>query len=287
MRIALATYERAPLLAPDDQRLVRPLQALGFDVEPVVWSDEGAAWESFDVVVVRSCWDYHRRVAEFFGWLNRLERGGVRVFNSLPLVRWNSNKRYLLDLAQRGAMTIPTRLVPRGDADAVEKIIAEEGWRRFVIKPSTSASGYETHALGAPVDATGRAVIARVMALGDALVQPFADEVPLDGEFSFTFIDGSFSHATLKRASAGEFRVQAEHGGSADSIEAPPALVGQAASVLALLPEVPLYARIDGIQRAGDFLLMELELIEPHLFFDHQPGSADAFAAALARRLAI
>jgi glutathione synthase/RimK-type ligase-like ATP-grasp enzyme len=284
-RIALATYERAPSLAPDDQVLISALAAEGVDGEPVVWSDDAVIWETFDGIVVRSCWDYHLRFDEFRAWLDRLDASRLPTWNSASLIQWNANKRYLLDLAQRGVPTIPTAIVPRGSASTVETIASAEGWPRFVLKPSVSASGYETHAFSTPLDGEQREIAARVLQLGDALVQPFAEEVARDGELSLMFIDGAFSHAAIKRAAAGEFRVQTEHGGSVNPTAANPEIVAQAGRVLAALPEVPLYARVDGIVRGDAFLLMELELIEPNLFFELAPGSEQRFASALAERL--
>jgi glutathione synthase/RimK-type ligase-like ATP-grasp enzyme len=283
--IALATYDKRPELAPDDQVLVPALESEGFDVHRVVWSDADVRWESFDAVVIRSCWDYHLRIIEFNAWLDRLDLGGVRVFNSSSLIRWNSNKRYLVELAGHGTRTVPTRIVPAGHALCAAEILRDEGWPRAVIKPVISASGYETYAISVPLDDNGRATVERVTRAGDALLQPFADEVARVGEFSFVFIDGVHSHATIKRAGRGEFRVQTEHGGSVDPVHAPPPLVSQAAAILALLPETPLYARVDGIERDGAFVLMELELIEPNLFFEHGTGSAARFAAAMRQRL--
>jgi len=284
-RIALATYDRAPRLAPDDQLLLPALAAAGIDAEPAVWSDDAVAWETFDGVVVRSCWDYHLHIQEFKSWLARLDAGRVPAWNSIATIEWNADKRYLLDLARRGVVTIPTMIVARGDAGAVEATAKAEGWSRFVLKPTVSASGHETHALELPLNDEARHAIARTLALGDALVQPFAPEVPRDGELSFTFIDGRLSHATIKRAAGNEFRVQTEHGGSVDPTDPPREIAEQATHVLAALSDVPLYARVDGIARGGQFLLMELELIEPNLFFGFAPGSAERFAAALAERI--
>ncbi|HEX4685030.1 MAG TPA: hypothetical protein VH277_20095 [Gemmatimonadaceae bacterium] len=284
-RIALATYAQAPDLAPDDRLLLPALAAQGIDAEPAVWSDDGIVWETFDGVVIRSCWDYHLRIGEFRSWLARLDASRLPLWNSIPLLEWNADKRYLLDLARRGVATIPTMVVPRGEQESVVAIAEAEGWTKFVIKPVVSASGYETHAVRLPLDDAGHAAIERTCAAGDALVQPFASEVPVTGEYSFTFIDGEFSHATIKRAAAGEFRVQTEHGGSVLPMAAPPGLAAQAAHVIRTLPEKPLYARVDGVERGGAFLLMELELIEPNLFFANGEGAADRFASALAERL--
>ena len=285
-RIALATYAGAPDLAPDDRLLVPALARLGIEATAAVWSDRSVAWREFDGVVLRSCWDYHLRYEEFRLWLRALEHGDLRFWNPSSIIRWNADKRYLLDLARRGVATIPTMIAMRGHPDAVEAIAAAEGWPRFVIKPAVSASGYETYALDSPLDDAARAAIARVSAIGDVLVQPFAHEIADSGELSLTFFDGAFSHATIKRARAGEFRVQTEHGGTVDSTTVQPRLVGQALDVIRSLDECPVYARVDGIARGDAFLVMELELIEPNVFMSYCPEAADRFAAAIHSRLA-
>lgn len=283
--MALATYERAARLAPDDQLLPPALASLGIASEPVVWSNQSAKWDAFDAVVIRSCWDYHLHFAEFLAWLAVLEASGVAVLNSPKLVRWNADKRYLLDLAQRGVATIPTMILPRGRARDVESLAVAEGWTRFVLKPTVSASGYETYSLRTPVSDEARESVARVTAIGDALLQPFVEEVSRNGEYSFTFIDGEFSHATLKRAAAGEFRVQTEHGGSVEPVVASQSLIEQATYVLRALPETPLYARVDGVARGDAFLLMELELIEPNLFLAEGKDAPERLAVAIDHRL--
>ena len=285
-RVALATYGGAPNLAPDDRRLIPALEQVGIDAMPIVWSDQSVSWRRFDAVILRSCWDYHLRFEEFQSWLSALEHDGVRLWNSPDTVRWNADKRYLLDLARRGAATIPTMMAVRGQPEAVGSIAAAEGWPQFVIKPAVSASGYETYALRQPLDAAARAAIARVSAIGDVLVQPFANEVPESGELSLIFFDGKFSHATVKRARAGEFRVQTEHGGTVEATTVDPVIVAQASGVIQLLDETPLYARVDGIIREGALLVMELELIEPNVFMSYHPNAAHRFAAAIGARIA-
>jgi len=284
-RIALATYDGAPGLAPDDQTILPELGAEGIDGEAAVWSSDSVAWDSFDAVLIRSCWDYHLHIAEFRDWLARLETAGARVWNDPTIVRWNADKRYLIDLAARGVATIPTTAVVAGNSGDVEDIVASNGWTAFVVKPAISASGYETHLFNGPLDDADRATIARVASVRDVLVQPFVEEVRRDGELSFTFIDGEYSHAALKRATPGEFRVQTEHGGSVEAIDPPSSLVDEAACALDGFAEVPLYARVDGVVRDGSFLLMELELIEPNLFLAGAPGAARRLARAVAGRL--
>jgi len=284
-RIALATYQHAPNLAPDDRLLLRALRDAGADAEPAVWSSPDVIWETFDAVIIRSCWDYHLRIDEFRTWLDRLDGSRIPTWNSPDIVLWNSNKRYLLDLANRGVSTIETRIVRCGEASEVESIVRAEGWPRFVLKPAISASGYETHALESALTKPAYETISRVTALGDTLVQPFAPEIPLVGELSVVFLDGVFSHGAIKRASPTEFRVQTEHGGSVSPIEIAPRTVEQAGRAIRALPEIPLYARVDGFLRGDEFLLMELELIEPNLFLELGPDAAAMLARAIMRRV--
>jgi glutathione synthase/RimK-type ligase-like ATP-grasp enzyme len=285
-RVALATYDGAPDLAPDDQHLADALERIGIGAATAVWSDRSVDWRAFDAVVIRSCWDYHRRHGEFMAWLDALDASRRPAWNPTAMVRWNSNKRYLIDLAARGVATVPTRIVERGSPVPVPEVAHAEGWTRFVVKPAVSASAYETHALDLPLGAEDLAAVERVVAHGDALVQPFLDEVTTDGELSLIFFDGVFSHAAIKRSRRGDFRVQTEHGGTVEPIEVAPAVVSQARRSLDALDELPLYARVDGIGAAESFRLMELELIEPNVFLAADDRSADRFAAAIARRLA-
>jgi glutathione synthase/RimK-type ligase-like ATP-grasp enzyme len=282
LRVALATYEQAPGLAPDDRTLVPALDRLGIDAVATVWSRD-REWHRFDGVVIRSCWDYHHRAGEFLSWIDGLAAANVPTWNSRALVRWNADKRYLLALAERGVATVPT--VVASTMDEVISGAAGRGWTRFVVKPAVSASGHETHALTLPLDEAAILSVSRAVALGDVLVQPFVDEVERDGEYSFSFIEGELSHAAIKRAAAGDFRVQTEYGGTVSRVDAPFDLAGQAASALAALPETPLYARVDGVARNGRLLLTELELIEPNLFLQHAPGASNRLAGAIARRL--
>jgi glutathione synthase/RimK-type ligase-like ATP-grasp enzyme len=284
-RVALATYRHAPHLAPDDRALVPMLEALGVGSAPTVWNDDSVAWRDFDAVIVRSCWDYHRHADAFYGWLDTLAAAGVPVWNSQDVLRWNSHKSYLHDLAARGVPAIPSLRITGDDLARLDALLAEREWTRLVVKPCISASGYETHALRTPLDAPARATIARVTALGDALVQPFAEEIPRFGELSFVFLDGHYSHAALKRATGAEFRVQEEHGGTLAPFEPSDTLIGETQAVLAAVGAPLLYARVDGIVRDGRFMLMELELVEPNLFLAMRDGAAGDLAAAIVRRL--
>jgi glutathione synthase/RimK-type ligase-like ATP-grasp enzyme len=271
VRIAIVTWSGLPELTSDDRHLVEPLESLGAAVSAVSWDDPSADWASFDAIVIRSTWDYHTRYAEFVRWLDHLEAVRAKVWNPVPILRWNTHKGYLLDLHRRGVPVVPTELLAPGQS--VREAMASRGWSRAVIKPAVSASGYQT----------------RVVDHNDAedsdlelLVQPFVDEVVARGEWSFIFINGDFSHAAIKRAAPGDFRVQHDFGGTAVAVKPSPSLLDQARGIVATIEEPWLYARVDAVEREGRLVLMELELTEPALFFDLSPGAAERMAKAIA-----
>lgn len=205
---------------------------------------------------------------------------GAAVFNPPSLMRWNLDKRYLIDLAERG-ISLPETRVVAGDLAMVQAAIARMGSGPIVVKPSIGQSGHgvdivdQTTVLAAVARAGGRPLI----------LQRYVPEVRECGEVSCVFFDGQFAHAFLKRPAPGEYRVNSQYHGQVEAIDLPAGIVAQAAAVVQVLPEVPLYARVDGVLRDQEFLLMELELIEPGLGLNLATGAAARFADATLRRL--
>lgn len=286
--LALATCSEFPDLSPDDRLLLTALHQRGTAAAPAVWSDATLEWESFDGVVIRSCWDYHLRVAEFLAWLDRLERSAVPVLNPAALVRWNSAKTYLRDLGSRGVATIPTRWVERGEGTTLRSVLAEEGWEHAVVKPAVSASAHGTWRTSAARTLEDEARFRASVNTGSTLVQRFEETVLTDGEWSMIFLDGEYSHAVRKRPRDGDFRVQSEHGGSF-LVERPPAHAIRAGAVALAAAEdfggASAYARVDGCIVDGAYVLMELELIEPLLYLETRGDAAAALADAVLRRM--
>ena len=284
-RLAIATCSAYPRLLEDDLPLVSALEARGVAVEVAVW-DVPRDWTAFDAVLLRSVWDYYERPGEFFPWLAGLERAGVRTWNPPSLVRWNGDKRYLHDLAARGVAIPPTLVVPEGTAvPEAQARVAAMGWDEVVVKPAVSGGAWRTHRLRAHQVAGAGAAFAEVLSGGALLAQPFLPEIEAEGEVSLVFFEGRYSHAVRKRAKPGDWRVQWTHGGTHVAMEPTPALLEQARAVLAAAPEPGLYARVDGIVRDGRLLLMELEQVEPFLFFGEGPAGAVRLAQAVALRL--
>lgn len=278
-RIAFVTHAGRPDLAEDDRLAAAEITRRGATVEATVWDDPGVDWSGFDRIVLRSCWDYHLRLPEFLGWLGGLERAGAPVWNPPAVVRGNTDKGYLVDLAAAGVPVVPTVRVERR-AD-LASLLDERGWTDAVVKPAVSASAFLTRRVRREDAAVAQVDFDHLLTLSAALVQPFLPEVQSGGEWSLLFFAGEFSHAVLKRPRTGDFRVQAEHGGSSLAQEPAPELMAQARVVLDHIPGPWLYARVDGIEAGGTFLLMELELIEPSLFLDRDPEAPARFATAV------
>jgi hypothetical protein len=291
--IALATYASLPNLAVDEHPLVGALAARDIRAVPAVWSDPAVVWEQFAGVIIRSCWDYHLRPAEFFQWIDRVDRLGVPIWNAPATLRWNSRKTYLHDLAIGGVRTVPTLWLlgdnGRRTPMSLETILADTGWEHAVVKPVVSASAHETWKVSRD-DARANAAahddrLCTLIARHGVMVQPFVPEIESNGEWSLQFFGGVFSHAVVKRAAAGDFRVQREFGGTHETVTPPMAVLRQAERALRSAPGESLYARVDGVLIDGDLVVTELELLEPSLFLDADPAAPDRFATAIAAKL--
>jgi glutathione synthase/RimK-type ligase-like ATP-grasp enzyme len=281
-RLALATSAIIPGVHPDDAHLVASLNQLGIETTPCVWNDTAADWTRFDAVLIRTTWDYFKHYAAFQQWLGRLP---IPAINPQRLLQWNSDKRYLLDLEQQGVAIIPTRFAAATD---LRDILATLSTQEVVIKPTVSGGAWHT-LRGVVGDATFDQALAQLPQDMDYMVQAFVPEIVSNGEWSVLFFDGGFSHAVLKRAAAGDYRVQADFGGSTEARDPGAAIIASAQQALAATAAIghadQAYARVDGVMVDGRFLLMELEMIEPLLFLKNRPDAAERFARSLQKRL--
>ena len=279
--VALVTCAAHPQLSPDDRLLLPALAEAGFDPVPCLWDDPAEAWSRHAAVVVRSCWDYHHRAPEFHAWLDRLAAEEARVFNPVPLLRWNADKRYLRDLSDAGIEIIPTAWVNERDEASLADLAGSRGWRHVVVKPSVSATAFETWRTGPEVTGEDEQRFRRLTGERPALVQPYLPDIER-GELSLVFLGGRYSHAVLKRPRPGDFRVQTDFGGTVEAIRPEDHVVAAAIRILGAAPAPTLYARVDLCLVDGRAQLMELELLEPALFFAHEAAAAGRFADALA-----
>ena len=278
--VALVTYAGEPALTADDRRLQDALASRGANARAVNW-DADEAWDRFDAVIIRSPWDYYKRYEEFSSWLDGLEARGARVYNPVPLLRWNSTKAYLRQLDEAGIVVPPTAWIARGEQVSLRRLMRERHWETVVVKPTISATAYHTYRIGPQVTDEDQAKVDGLTASRDVMIQPYLDEVATAGELSLLFFNGTFSHAVLKRPRSGDFRVQTDFGGSVEPVTPSPQIIREAARVLAAAPAPTLYARVDGCIVGGHFMLMELEAVEPCLFFNYDEGAADRMAACL------
>ncbi|OGG01501.1 hypothetical protein A2Z33_00465 [Candidatus Gottesmanbacteria bacterium RBG_16_52_11] len=274
------TCGKYPDISDSDRLTVPYLTSLGISVTAVPWTRRGVDWGQYDAVVMRSGWDYYRHYGRFLEFLGDLESAGTALWNPPGLMRWNSHKSYKLDLAGRGIAVTPMVLWQRGRTDVTQDINRLPS-DRVVVKPAVglSAFGVSRHDKS-DVTGIGKAV-RRIHRQSDAVVESYLPDVETAGESSFVFIGGEFTHHVRKIPKAGDFRAQPYLGSREFPEEADPDYIRQARTIIRSLP-VTLYARVDGIVTGGRLLLVELELIEPHLFFDLYPDSAGKFAGALA-----
>jgi glutathione synthase/RimK-type ligase-like ATP-grasp enzyme len=240
-----------------------------------------ATLSAFDAVVVRSPWDWFKRRVEFRAFLAGLPQVTCPVFNAPQVLSQFADKRYLASLEARGVAVVPTVVLP--SLAAAPDALRERGWTEAVLKPSFTANAFDAHRFHAR-DVVEVCARAAPLPGGDAwLLQPYLPQVQ-GGELSFIFLGDDFSHAVKKVPRAGDWRVQHEHGGVSAPCSAPDALVQQARAILTTAAPNTLYARVDGVVVDGRLLLMELELVEPELFFRFEPTAPGRFADALLSR---
>ncbi len=284
-QVALITWAGLPQGAESEQLLLPLLASRGMNARMVDWRDAIVDFSRFDLVVLRSCWDYHLRAREFAEWLRRTAHVAP-ILNKADTVLWNSNKFYLRELAVQGIQIAPTCFVSSGEQIDQQHLNQIHSWEKVVVKPAVSASAHKTWLFeGSEVSSPER--LLERMSGEDFLVQQFIPEIQSQGEISFIYLDGHYSHAVLKRPAHGDFRVQQEHGGSAELFLPTANVLRQANALAETVPQVreSLYCRLDAVEKDGQLILMELELIEPELFLGLAEGAAEGFAAAIVRRL--
>ena len=284
MTVIFATCYDQPLIAPDDQPLAAALGAQGVTVTPIPWTEiDRFALVDAPPVLLRSTWDYHRSPMVFGSWLTAVGDSGRTVWNSPSIARGNIDKVYLQQLETRGIAIPKTRWLDRPDQATVREVLADEEWDRAVLKPRIAATAYGTFLVTRESELSD-GDLAPTRSSG-ALLQEFVPEIETHGEISAVYCDGVFSHAVSKRARAGDYRVQQDFGGSVASMTPSPELLSFTDRVMSTVNGPTLYARVDVVDTSRGPLLMELELIEPELYFLYVPEAATTFANAILRRL--
>lgn len=243
--------------------LAPAIEALGHTFTVIDWRAPMSSFQSVDLLLLGTAWNYQDHEDEFLAKLDALENSGIVLCNPASVVRWNLQKTYLKDLAERGVPTIPTQWIERPVAADITAAFDTLRTEKVVVKRQIGA-GAEGQSLF-----TKSAPPPQDWSMNrPAMIQPFLPSIQQEGEFSFIFVDGNFSHALIKKAAKGDYRIQSLYGGTETAIDPPDHDRQCAATVLDALPfEIPLYARIDMVRGDNDaLLLMEAELIEPYLY---------------------
>lgn len=288
-----------PPFTPDDQLAVNALRAIGHQVHPVIWGEPAVNLTSFDLIIVRSPWDYMDtadHTQRFLEWIKTLEQTGKTVANPLAVMKWLLDKHYLGDLQQQGIDVIPTEYLPKKGALNLVDTFHNKG--EFILKPCISAAGIGLfHIRNQEEAAALQAEVQARLTESSYMLQPLIPEIMTHGEWSLTFIGGQYSHAIHKRPAPNNIMVHAERGGSIALNVSPPmnlidfantayskiaAAFHQATGQVIAMEKI-LYLRLDVIETKTGPVIIECEGVEPELFFRAAPSSAQKFAQAITK----
>lgn len=275
--VAFTTCTDYPLLTESDALIKKAFEKRGYIVHVVSWDDKSVDWKIFDAVLIRACWNYHLKINDFKNWLQYLEIQKIAIWNPAPVIEWNIHKTYIKELQRKNIQVIPTVFLDEHASSNVKEILMKHSWNEAVLKPVIGASAYCVRKIDI---GTNDNEIKRELCEGKAMMlQPFMPEFQ-KGELSFMFFNGRFSHAAIRKPHNGGFVTNIAKGGKESLVHLDTALITQAEKALSVLDLPLLYARVDGIKRDNELIVSELEVIEPHLFVDLYPESANLFVNA-------
>lgn len=267
-----------------DYLLDKPLLDYGWQTEHVAWRDESIDWNRFKVVIVRSPWDYQDDADAFLACLKRIDASTAILENSYALMAWNLKKTYLRELASKGVPVVPTLWLDRYQPNMLKQAFSTFASTQVIVKPVVSANADFTYRIAPSQVDSMQAELSTVFADRALMLQPFLPAILSPGEYSLFYFGHQYSHAILKTPKAQDFRVQEEHGGTLLSITPSDEMYAVAEKTLAALPHSALYARIDLIESGSGLAVMEVELIEPSLYFNMDDTAAQRFADVFCRK---
>ncbi len=265
----------------DDALLSEALQQFGLTVTRVSWSDQYFDWSTTRCAVFRTTWDYFHRFQAFTTWLADTEQK-TRLINDPATIRWNMDKHYLLDLQKWNIPIVDTTIIEPGENITLHTLMQESGFAEAIIKPAVSGAARHTYRVQAGHTDALEPVWAELLQQETMLFQPFQQHIVDNGEISCMLMGGKFTHAVLKKAKAGDFRVQDDHGGTVHAYTASAEEIAFAEKAVAACSTLPAYARVDITRNdTGALVIMELELIEPELWFRKFPPASHILAQHL------
>ena len=262
-----------------DHLLIEPMKENGWDVSFIPWDKLNQNWNNFDLVIVRSTWNYQNHLDEFLNVLRMIDQSKALLLNPLPLIEWNVNKTYLKDLKKNGIPIIPSLFFEDFDIDKVMGSFNTFDSEKVIIKPTVGANADKIMIIKNS-DTMDKLKKTKDTYKNRAFIlQPFINSIKKDGEMSLIFFNKGFSHGLSKVPKKGDFRVQEEHGGTLKLLKnLDEQKINLCKEILSLLPYDFFYSRIDLVVDEGNPLLMEIEVIEPSLYFNLEPKSANLFA---------
>lgn len=272
-----------------DDLIDQPMLLLGWQTEVVSWRSTCVNWSDYDVVIIRSPWDYQDDMESFIAVLSNIENSSARLENNLSVVQWNINKNYLKSLEDAEVQIVPTLWPETFDAENLTDYFTHFSTEQIVLKPRVSANADNTFWLTKENYQSKLTELSQAFENRELMVQPFITAICQEGEFSLFYFNGNYSHTILKTPANGDFRVQEEHGGSLFSVTPESALKTAAQKTMQAISNLHgelLYARIDFVRHQDTFALMEAELIEPSLYFNMDDTSPQRFVDAFATRMA-
>lgn len=290
MKIGVITYENrgsyaASNVVDEDELLENLLQEMGLDFTFEVWSDPQVDWKQYDLLLIKSPWDYFDRYPAFLNWCKKIQDLGIRTLNALETIVWNSDKWYLKTIQEKGFPIVPTHFLHKGEEINLDQAFVDFTTEQLILKPTVSGGAKNTLKLHKTDWRNQEEKIRTLLSEEDFMVQPFVEEVAKTGEYSYIFFNGKFSHAVLKSPKKGEFRVQHFFGGEIHIISPTDSQLSYLQQLVDEFAKNTLYARVDGVWIEGIFYLMELELIEPYLFLFTDKNALNNYRQALSDRI--
>ena len=269
----------------EDRLVYHALEELGLKTLRLAWDDMFFDWSTTKSVLFRTTWDYFDRYDEFSEWLEIISKQ-TTLLNSEALIRWNIDKHYLLDLEKNGVQITESHFIEQGAKVSLTQLHHILNWKNTVLKPCISGAARHTYKLNPENLEVHESIFQELIANETMMLQPFQYNIISKGEISMMVFNGEFTHAMLKKAKAGEFRVQDDFGGSVHEYSPTASEIEFAESCVKACNELPIYARVDIFEdNNGNLALSELELIEPELWFRTNPDAAKLLAQAIKQKL--
>jgi glutathione synthase/RimK-type ligase-like ATP-grasp enzyme len=289
MKIAYITYSGALKYAKandfnENEDLFPFLQNKGLDITSEIWDDPQVDWAKYDVALLKTPWDYHQKFEHFNRWLDHLESNNVKLLNDYQVVRWNMDKHYLQEVEQSGFEIIPSIFLPRGWKEDLAPLFDRLATDKLIIKPCVSGGSRNTMVLDKQNAHRDIENVVELLKEGDFIVQPMMRQIH-EGEWSFIFLGGKYSHTIIKKPKNGDFRVQQIFGGTIETVSPDEIYIEEAKKYISRYAKDTLYARVDGLMVEGSFMLMELELVEPFLYLSYHPDAVERYYTALKEKL--